>query len=112
MTNDVGDGGIMYKPLLDDIDVEMLTDENHFEIDTGSCDWLQGIDQEDPVLKDERKLEAREGPGTLGEKQVDGCSCHKQTIVTTTKEAAIFYLGHVVIDFTPVGERDYVLVIT
>ena len=81
-----------------------LKDENNFKIDMESRDGLQDVEQEDPVLKDKRKLEARERPGTSGEEQVDGCSCHKRTIVTTTKEAAIFDRGHVVIDSTPVGK--------
>ena len=54
MTYNVGDKDIMYAPLLDDIDVETLMDEDDFESDTGSCDRLQGVEQEDPALKDKR----------------------------------------------------------
>ena len=64
----------------------------------GSHDDLQGVKQEDAVLKDEEKLVAQERPGTSGEEQVDGCSRHKQTVVTITKEAAILDCGHMVID--------------
>ena len=112
MTIDVEDEDKMYKPLLTDIYVEMLTDEDDFEIDTGWCDKLQGVEQEDPILRNKRKLEARERPGTSREEQVDECSCHRLTIVMTTKEATIFDHVHVVIDSTPVEERDYVLIIT
>ena len=73
--------------------------EGDFEIDTGSREVLQGVKQEDPVQKDERKLAVRERPGTSEEEEVDGRSRHKQTVVySTTKEAAIFDCGHVVID--------------
>ena len=41
---DVGDEDILYKPLLNDIDVETLMNEDYFEIDTGSQDGLQGIE--------------------------------------------------------------------
>ena len=110
MNNDVGDEDtcIMYESLLDNIDVETLMDEDDFEIDMGSQDGLQGVKQEDPALRDERKLEAQERPRILGEEQVDGCSHYKQAVVTTTKEAAIFDRGHMVIDSTPVREQDYV----
>ena len=54
--------------------------------------------QEDPVLKDEGKLASQERLGTSGEEQVDERSHHKQTVVTTMKEAAILDCGHVVID--------------
>ena len=91
----MGDEEIMYEPLLYRCgDVK----DDDFEIDTGSHDKLQGIKQEDPVRKNEGKLAAQERPGTSGEEQVDGRSPHKQTVVTTTKEAAIFDCGHVVID--------------
>ena len=75
----------MYEPLLDNIDTEMLINEDNFEVDTGSRDRLQGVKQEDPVLKDKRKLAAQEKPGTSGEEQVDGRSRH---------------CGHMVIDST------------
>ena len=83
---DVGDKDKMYELLLDDIDAETLMNEDDFEIDTGSRDVVQGVKQEDPVLKDEEKLAARErqGPHT-GEEQVDGRSRHKQTVVTNER---------------------------
>lgn len=49
----------MYEPLLHVIGVEMLADEDDFEIDTGLRDGLQGLKQGDPVLGGERKLKAR-----------------------------------------------------
>ena len=55
----MGDEDIMYKPLLDDIHVEAETfimNEDDFEIDMGSWDGLQGVKQENPVLKDKEKL--------------------------------------------------------
>ena len=61
-------------------------------------DKLQGVKQEDPDLKDEEKLAAQERPGTSWEEQVDERSRNKQTVITTTKEAAILDSGHVVID--------------
>ena len=63
----------------------------------GSRDELQGVKQVDLVLKNEGKFAAQEQPGISGEEQVDRRSLHKQTIVTTTKEAAILDCGHVVI---------------
>ena len=48
------------------IDLETLMDEDDFEIDTGSRSGLQGVEQEDPALRDERKMKAQEGPGSLG----------------------------------------------
>ena len=48
----------MFKPLLDDIAVETLMDEDDFEIDRGSRDGLQGVEQEGPALINEGKLEA------------------------------------------------------
>ena len=78
----------------------MLMNEDDFEIDTGSRDGLQGLKQEDPILKDEGKLRPGKNLGPQ-EEQVDGRSCIKQAIVyTTTKEAAIFDCGHVVNDST------------
>ena len=77
---------------------KVTSNEDDFEIDTGLRDGMEGVKQEDPVQKDEGKLAARERPGTLGEKQVDGCFCHERTVVATTKEATIFNCGHVVID--------------
>ena len=59
---------------------------------------MQGVKQEDPVLKNEGNLAAQERPRTSGEEQVDGHSRHKQTVVTTTKKAPILDRGHVVID--------------
>ena len=38
---DVGDEDIMYEPLLDDIDVETLMNEDNLKIDTESRDRLQ-----------------------------------------------------------------------
>ena len=60
---------------------------------------LQGVKQEDPILKKEGKLAAQERPGTSGEEQVDGGLRHERSVVVTTKEAAIFDYGHVEIDF-------------
>ena len=96
----MGDKDIMYEPLLDDtcIIAETLLNEDDFEIDMGSWDRLQDIKQ-DPVLKDEEKLAARERPWTSGKEQVDGRLHHERTVLTTTKEAANFDYGHVVIDF-------------
>ena len=78
---DVGDEDIMYQSLLDDIDAEMLMNEGYFEIDTESQDGLQGVKQEDPVLKDEGTVEAWERPGTSGEGQADRRSRDDQTVV-------------------------------
>ena len=80
--------------------METSRNEDNFEIDTGSRDGLQGIEQ-DLVLINGGKLAAWERPGTSGEEQVDGCSCHEQTVVTTAKEVA-FNCGNVVIDSAPV----------
>ena len=55
---DAGEEDIMFKPLLDDINVEMLMDEDDFEIDRGSRDGLQGIEQGGHALINEGKLEA------------------------------------------------------
>ena len=49
-------------------------DKGDFEIDAGSQDGLQGIEQEDPALRNKWKLVALERAGTSGEEQVDGCS--------------------------------------
>ena len=87
-------------------------DENGFEIGMGSHEGLQGGEQEDPALRDERKLEARERPGMSWEKEVDRRLRHDRTIVTTTKETAVFNCGHMVIDSTPVEEQHYVQVTT
>ena len=57
---DMGDEDIMYKPLLDNIDVETLTNESDFEIDTASPDRLQVIKQENPIVKDEGSWQPRE----------------------------------------------------
>ena len=62
----MGDEDIMYKPLLDNVDVETLINESDFKIDTGSLDRLQGIEQENPVVKDEGKLAAQGRPGPQG----------------------------------------------
>ena len=70
-------GDEMYEPLLDDIDVETLMEEDDLEIETGSRDELQGMQQEHPALRDQGKLAARERPGVSGEAQVDGHSRHK-----------------------------------
>ena len=40
-----------------------VKNEDDFEIDTGSQDGLQGIKQEDPILKDAGTLVAGERPG-------------------------------------------------
>ena len=72
MPDDVGNEDILYEPFLGDIDVETLMDEDDFEIDMESRDLIQGVEQEDPALRDKRKLEAQERPGSSGEEQVDG----------------------------------------
>ena len=59
---------------------------------------MQGAKQEDPVLKDEGKLVAQKKPRTSAKEQVGRRLRHKQTIVTTTKGAAIFDCCHVAID--------------
>ena len=81
----VGDDDILYERLLHDMDVETLMNEDDFEIDTGSCDGLQGVKQEDPVLKDQGKLAARKNHGPQG-KQIDGRSRHEQTFVIRQRE--------------------------
>ena len=63
---DVGDKDIMHEPLVDDIGAKTLTNKGDFEIDTGSRDVLQGVKQEDPVLKDKEKVEAWKGHGPQG----------------------------------------------
>ena len=83
---DVGHEDIMYELLLDDLDAETLMNEDHFEIDTGSQVRLHSVKQEGPVLKDEGKLEVDGKPGTSGEEQVDRCSHHERTVVTTTNK--------------------------
>ena len=59
------DQDFMYEPLLYDVDMEMLVEENDHEIEnkTGSQDELQGVEQEDPALNDRGKLAAWETPG-------------------------------------------------
>ena len=64
---------------------ETLASEGDFEIDTELWDMLQGVKQEDCVLKDKEKLDARERPGTLGEEQVGARSRHKRTVVTNER---------------------------
>ena len=51
--------------------------EDNFEVDTGSQDGMQGVKQEDPILKDKGKLAARERSWVSGEKQVDRRSRHE-----------------------------------
>ena len=53
---------------------------DNFEIDMESQDGLQGVKQEDSVLKDEGKLAAQERPGTSGEQQVHGRSRYKRIV--------------------------------
>ena len=78
----------MYEQLLDNINEATLIDEDNFETNTESQDRLQGIEQEDPTLRNKRKLEAQVhvGTGTSGEEQVDGLSRHERTVVPTTKK--------------------------
>ena len=59
-------------------------DGDNFEVETGSRDELRCMEQEDPSVKDEGSLAAQEKLRTLGEEWVDGCSCHEQTVITTT----------------------------
>ena len=73
----------MYEPLLDDIHVETLMEEGNLEIETGSQDELQGMQQEHPALRDQGKLVAWKTTGTSGEAQVDGCLHHERTVVKT-----------------------------
>ena len=87
-------------------------DEDYFEIDTGSHDGLQGIKQEDPAQETKGSWKPWKRSGTSGREQVDRCLHHERTIVTTTKEAAVFDDGHVAIDSALVRERDYVPVAT
>ena len=56
---DMEDEGIMYGPLLDDIDARDVN-EDDFEIDMGWHNELPGVKQKDPVLKDEQNLVAQE----------------------------------------------------
>ena len=51
------------EPLLDDIDVGTLMNEDDFEIETMSQDGLQGVKQKDPDLRNKGKLVARERQG-------------------------------------------------
>ena len=72
--------------------------ECDFEIDKGSRDGLHSVKQEDPILKDERKLVAQERQGPHAEEeQVGGCSCHKRTVVKNERRYH-FYCGNLVID--------------
>ena len=63
------------------------------KIDSGTRDLLQGINQEDPILKEEGSWWPRDLRGIAGRH-------HKQTVVATTNEAVVFDYGHVVTDFT------------
>ena len=56
MTDNIGDEHIMYEPLLDNT----VNGWRWSQINTVSRNVLQGIEQEDLALKDERKLEAQE----------------------------------------------------
>ena len=42
----------MYEPLLNDIDMETLIEEDDLEIETGSRDEPRGVQQEHPALRD------------------------------------------------------------
>ena len=88
MTHDMGDEDMMhkYELLLDNTDEAKLLDENNFEINTESQDRLQGTEQEDPTLRNKRKLEAQVGTRTSGEEQVDGLSPYQRTVVPTNKK--------------------------
>ena len=62
---DVRDKEFMYEPLLDNVDMETLMDEDNHEINakTGSRDEPQGVEEE-ALPKRQGKLAAREKPGT------------------------------------------------
>ena len=79
--------------------------EDGLEIDTGSPDRLQGVEQEDFALRDQRKLEAWDRAGTSGKGQVDRRSRHKQANVAAPKEAAVFNRGHVVMTLPQSGNK-------
>ena len=76
----------IYHPLLEDIDVETLMEDDRLEIDidTRSQNELLGVEQEDPALRHQGNLVARERLGTSGVVQEDGCSCHNCTVVANT----------------------------
>ena len=81
-------------------------DRDDFKTIMGSRDGLQGVEREDPALRNERKLKPQDESRFSGEAQVDGRSRHERTVVTTTKETAVFDCGHVVfhsghVVFTP-----------
>ena len=90
----VGNKDIVYEPLLDNMDAETLMNEGNFEIDMGSSEGLQGVKQDDPILKYERKLAAQERPGTSEKEQVDGRSRHEQTVVYDNERSCHFRWPH------------------
>ena len=62
---DVGDEDVMYKPLLNDIDVETL--KMILKLTRGhETGCIQGMEQEDSALRDEQKWVPQERPGTSG----------------------------------------------
>ena len=73
----------IYEPLLDDLDVETLMEEDDLKIETKSRDQLRGVEQEDPVQRCQEMLATRERPGTLGIERKNGRSRQKRTMVTT-----------------------------
>ena len=72
-----GDEDVMYEPLLHDIDAATLMYEDDFEVETGSREGLRGVEQEEPALRDEGRLAARESLGISGEERVDRRPLHE-----------------------------------
>ena len=103
----VRDQDFMYEPLLYDVDMEMLVEENDHEIEnkTGSQDELQGVEQEDPALKDRGKSAAWETPGgsTSGQTLTPRANCNFNKWVearitsehVTTTKARIRLCSHI-----------------
>ena len=52
----------MYEPLLGDVDVETLMEEDDLKIETGSRNELPVVQQEHPALTDQGKLAAQVKP--------------------------------------------------
>ena len=91
----MGDENTMYTLLLDDINADTLMNEKKIEIDTGSLDRLHGIRQEDSISW---QLGKHHGPQEKSRKMDNPRLEKTSTIVTTTKEVAIFNCGYMVID--------------
>ena len=62
---DMGDDNMCIHWTIYNVFMETLMDEDDF--DTGKLDGLQNVEQEDPALRNEWKLAARERPRTSGE---------------------------------------------